>query len=70
MRWISSLRQHLGWNKFTTIENPEILREYDKAIHIEYDEKRAWFTLSEIQIDYGDPLRIRIPYWLFREKFG
>ena len=69
MRRLSTPKQLLRSNKFTTIKNPEILREYDKAIHIEYNKQRAWLTLSEIQIDYGDPLRIRIPRWLFKKKF-
>lgn len=70
MRWLSSLRQYLSTGKFTTIENPEILREYDKAIYLEYNEQRVWLTLSEIRIEYGDPLRIRMPRWLFKKKFS
>lgn len=70
MRWLSSLRLYLSTGKFTIIENPEILREYDKAIHLEYNEQRVWLTLSDIRIEYGDQLKIRIPRWLFKKKFS
>lgn len=39
MRWLSLLKQYLSSNKYATIENPEILREYDNAIHIETTSK-------------------------------
>ena len=70
MRWLSLPELYLSLDKYATIENPEILREHDKAIHIEYNHQRAWLSKSEIKIEYGDSLKITIPGWLFRKKFG
>lgn len=50
------LKQFLSSDNYTTIENPEILRETGKAIHIEYNEQRAWLIKSEVKIEYGNSL--------------
>ena len=67
---VEIFKEYLGSDSDTTIENADLLRETDKAIHIEYNEQRAWLPKSQIKIDYGKSLKITMPEWLFKKKFG
>lgn len=70
IKWV--YKQFLGSDKYITIENPEIVRDTNKEIHINYNDQRVSLPKSKIFIDQnaGEPLRITMPEWLFNKKFA
>jgi hypothetical protein len=65
-------KQFLGSERYTTLEDPEILRDTEKAIQIKWNEQKVWLPKSQITIRQkdGELLSITIPDWLFNKKFA
>jgi hypothetical protein len=65
-------KQLLGSERYTTLEDPEILRDTEKAIQIKWNEQKVWLPKSQITIRQkdGELLSITIPDWLFNKKFA
>ena len=49
IKWV--YQQFFGSDKYITIENPEIVRDTDKEIHINYNNQRVSLPKSQIIVD-------------------